>query len=116
MISRRALLQMLPAAAAAKPSRLIIDTHLEVWTDDPRFPFAHPERPDFKRVDVQAPIENQVQQMKDFGLKYPQVPDAPERLRYWVQEHQFQGMRFSPIYHPKSTWLNGKESYPLWKQ
>lgn len=138
------------AAAAPKKQRLIIDTHLEVWTDDPRFPFGHPERPDLKKVDVQAPIENQVQQMKDFGLKYavlinpryfgwdnsyisyslhkypklfvahgllnPQAPDAPERLRYWMQEHQFQGMRFSPIYHPKSTWLNAKESYPLWKQ
>ena len=25
-------------------------------------------------------------------------------------------MRFSPIYHPKSTWLNSKEHYPLWKE
>jgi len=39
-----------------------------------------------------------------------------ERLRYWVKEHDFQGMRFSPIYHPKSTWLNSKEHYPLWKE
>ena len=33
--------------AAPRPSRkrLIIDTHLEVWTLDPKFPFAHPERP-----------------------------------------------------------------------
>ena len=65
MISRRSLL-----AAAVTPARLIIDTHLEVWTDDPRFPFAHPERPDLKKVAVQGPIENQVEQMKDFGLRY----------------------------------------------
>lgn len=25
-------------------------------------------------------------------------------------------MRFSPIYHPKATWLNSKEHYPLWKE
>jgi predicted TIM-barrel fold metal-dependent hydrolase len=49
---------------------LIIDTHLEVWTFDPKFPFHHPERPDLKRVDVEAPIENEVAEMRDFGLKY----------------------------------------------
>lgn len=150
--SRRGFLSAcgLSAIAAQKKQRLIIDTHLEVWTDDPRFPFGHPERLDLKGVKVQAPIENQVQQMKDFGLKYavlinpryfgwdnsyisyslhrypqlfvahgllnPEAPDAVDRLRYWIKEHQFQGMRFSPIYHPKSTWLNAKESYPLWKE
>lgn len=151
-INRRGFLSAcgLSAMAAPKKPRLIIDTHLEVWTDDPRFPFGHPERPDLKGVKVQAPIENQVQQMKDFGLKYavlinpryfgwdnsyisyslhrypqlfvahgllnPEAPDVVDRLRYWIKEHQFQGMRFSPIYHPKSTWLNAKESYPLWKE
>ena len=35
-------------------------------------------------------------------------------VRYWVREQGFQGMRFSPIYHPNSTWLNSKEHYPLW--
>jgi len=39
-----------------------------------------------------------------------------DRLRYWVKEHGFQGMRFSPIYHPKATWLNSKEHYPLWRE
>jgi predicted TIM-barrel fold metal-dependent hydrolase len=97
-----------------------------------------------------APIENQVEQMKDFGLKYavlinpryfgwdnsyisyslhkypnlfvahglvnPEDPKVADRLRYWVKEHGFQGMRFSPIYHPKSTWLNSKEHYPLWQE
>ena len=141
------------AAAAdrlpAQTGRLLIDTHLEVWTLDPKFPFAHPERPNLK-VDQPAPIENQVEQMRDFGLKYavlinpryfgwdnsyisyslhkypklfvahglidPEDPNVAERLRYWVKEHDFQGMRFSPIYHPKSTWLNSKEHYPLWRE
>jgi predicted TIM-barrel fold metal-dependent hydrolase len=138
------------AAVAAKPARLIIDTHLEVWTFDPKFPFHHPERTDLKRVDVEAPIENEVAEMRDFGLKYtvlvnprffgwdnsyiadslhrypklfvahgllnPQEPDLPGRLRYWIREQGFSGMRFSPIYHPSSTWLNSKEHYPLWRE
>ena len=149
--SRREFLALATAGlAAAKPDRLIIDTHLEVWTFDPKFPFHHPERPDLKRVDVEAPIENEVAVMRDFGLKYtvlvnprffgwdnsyiayslhryprlfvahgllnPQEPDLPGRLRYWIREHGFQGMRFSPIYHPNSTWLNSKEHYPLWRE
>jgi predicted TIM-barrel fold metal-dependent hydrolase len=131
-----------------KPSRLLIDTHLEVWTLDPKYPFRHPERPDLK-VDVGAPIENQVAQMRDYGLKYavlinpryygwdnsyirdslrrhpklfvahglinPEDPRVAERLRYWVTEHGFQGMRFSPLYHPDSTWLNSEAHYPLWR-
>jgi predicted TIM-barrel fold metal-dependent hydrolase len=150
-ISRR---QFLASAAAplavAKPGRLIIDTHLEVWTDDPRFPLHHPEHPEIKTLPVQAPIENEVQEMKDFGLKYavlinprnygwdnsyisyslhkyphlfvahglldPLAPDPAGRLRYWIKEHGFQGMRFSPIYHPQSTWLNSKDLYPLWRE
>ena len=148
-LTRRSFLPALTAGLASAKDRLIIDTHLEVWTLDPKFPFAHPERPNLK-VPMAAPIENQVEQMKDFGLKYavlinprffgwdnsyisyslhkypklfvahglvnPEDPKVAERLRYWVKEHGFQGMRFSPIYHPKSTWLNSKEHYPLWKE
>ena len=149
--TRRTFLAQLAAvgASAAANDRLIIDTHLEVWTLDPKFPFAHPERPNLK-VPMAAPIENQVEQMKDFGLKYavlinpryfgwdnsyishslhkypklfvahglinPEDPKVADRLRYWVEEHDFQGMRFSPIYHPNSTWLNSKEHYPLWRE
>jgi predicted TIM-barrel fold metal-dependent hydrolase len=140
----------LGAFAAAKRPKLIIDTHLEVWTFDPKFPFHHPERPDLKRVPVEAPIENEVAEMDEFGLKYavlinpryygwdnsyidysmhkypdrfvahglldPLQPDPAGRLRYWINDRGFQGMRFSPIYHPNSTWLNSKEHYPLWKE
>lgn len=148
-LHRRSLLQQLGAALLQKPPRLIIDTHLEVWTLDPRFPFHHPERSNLK-VDIAAPIENQVEQMREFGLKYavlvnpryfgwdnsyishclhlhpelfvahglinPEDPKVSDRLRYWMKEHGFQGMRFSPIYHPKSTWLNSREHYPLWRE
>ena len=148
-LTRRGLLRSALAAAAAQPA-LIIDTHLEVWTFDPKFPFHHPEKPELKRVAVEAPIENEVEEMKEFGLKYavlvnpryfgwdnsyisyslhkypklfaahglldPLQPDPAARLRYWVREQGFQGMRFSPLYHPKSTWLNSKEHYPLWRE
>jgi predicted TIM-barrel fold metal-dependent hydrolase len=137
-------------ATAAPDAPLIIDTHLEVWTFDPKFPFHHPERPEMKRTNVEGPIENEVEEMRDFGLKYavlinprfygwdnsyisyslhrypklfvahglldPLQPDPAGKLRYWVREHGFQGMRFSPIYHPQSTWLNSKEHYPLWRE
>jgi predicted TIM-barrel fold metal-dependent hydrolase len=152
VFTRRRILQLAAAqlaAAANKQPALIIDTHLEVWTLDPKFPFRHPERPNLE-VKMAAPIENQVEQMRDFGLKYavlinpryfgwdnsyisyslhkyphlfvahglinPEDPDVAGRLRYWVKEHGFQGMRFSPLYHPKSTWLNSKEHYPLWRE
>src|SRR5258708_35664638 len=69
--SRREFLALAAGgAASAKPERLIIDTHLEVWTFDPKFPFHHPERPELKRVDVEAPIENETAEMRDFGLRY----------------------------------------------
>src|SRR4051812_30975684 len=137
--TRRTLIAQLAAGLAAAQSRLIIDTHLEVWTLDPKFPFVHPERPNLT-VPIAAPIENQVEQMKDFGLKYTVLVNpryygwdnsyisyslnkypnlfvahgfintedriVGERLRYWVKEYGFQGMRFSIIYHRKSTWLN----------
>lgn len=160
-INRRQALLAAAAGAAAlatrsaigadreEPKRLVIDTHLEVWTLDPKFPFNHPERGKDLKVSEAAPIENQVKQMDEFGLQRavlinprffgwdnsyiahckdqfpdlfvahglinPEDPHVAERLRYWVTERGFQGMRFSPIYHPDSTWLNSKEHYPLWK-
>jgi predicted TIM-barrel fold metal-dependent hydrolase len=148
--TRRGLFFAAAGLGSAARRAPLIDTHLEVWTSDPRFPFHHPERPDLKRAEMDAPIENQVAQMRDFGLQYavlinpryygwdnsyisyslhrypklfvahglldPLDPKAPERLRYWVKEHGFQGMRFSPIYHPAATWLNSREHYPLWRE
>jgi predicted TIM-barrel fold metal-dependent hydrolase len=148
-IHRRTFLARAAASLLPRRERLLIDTHLEVWTLDPRFPFHHPERPETK-PNESAPIENQVAQMRDYGLKYavlinprlygwdnsyishslhshpklfvahglidPQDPRVADRLRYWVNEHGFQGMRFSPIYHPSSTWLSSKEHYPLWRE
>ena len=150
-LTRRGFLAASAVALLELPpgKRLLIDTHLEVWTLDPRFLLAHPERPNLK-LDAPAPIENQVEQMRDYGLAYavlinprvhgwdnsylssclqrypklfvahglidPLDPKVAERFRYWVTEHGFQGMRFSPIYHPDSNWLSSKEHYPLWRE
>jgi len=146
--SRREFLAQ-AAGLAGGPKRLVIDTHLEVWTLDPKFPFHHPEHPESK-PDIGATIENEVDVMRDFGLRYavlinpryygwdnsyisysrrkypgkfvahglinPEDPRVVDRLRYWVNKHGFQGMRFSPLYHPNSTWLNSKAHYPLWRE
>jgi predicted TIM-barrel fold metal-dependent hydrolase len=151
-MQRRTFLATLAAtgAATAAPRAPIIDTHLEIWTSDPNYPFHHPERPQLKSVPVEAPVENEVAEMREFGIKWavlsnpryygwdnsyisyalhrypklfvahglldPEAPDRAGRLRYWIEQHGFQGMRFSPLYHPKSTWLNSKEHYPLWRE
>src|ERR1041385_1371897 len=67
---RQFLASAITGVAASAVTSPIIDTHLEVWTFDPKFPFHHPERPDLKRVDVEAPIENEVAEMREFGLRY----------------------------------------------
>jgi predicted TIM-barrel fold metal-dependent hydrolase len=150
-VSRRKFLAVAAAGlAVTRHPRLVIDTHLEVWTFNPKFPFHHPEHPEIKRVPVEAPVENEVAEMRKFGLKYavlinpryygwdncyisyslhkypnrfvahglinPLGPDPGGRLRYWMEEHGFQGMRFSPLYHPKSSWLNARDQYPLWRE
>jgi hypothetical protein len=42
---------------------------LEVWTIDPRFPFHHPEHPE-EKPEISAPIENEVEEMREYGLRY----------------------------------------------
>lgn len=138
-----------PVPSEAAGAKLLIDTHVETWNFDSRFPFRHPENANLK-VAVEAPIENQIAQMNEFNIRFavlinpryygwdnsymanclktypdrfvahglinPEDPKVADRLRYWVKEHGFQGMRFSPIYHPKSTWLNSEQHYALWRE
>ena len=61
--------QLPPNLNKAQKNRLIIDTHVETWNFDERFPFKHPENPNLK-VSIEAPIENQIKQMADYGLRY----------------------------------------------
>jgi predicted TIM-barrel fold metal-dependent hydrolase len=50
------------------------------------------------------------------GLINPDDPIVADRMRYWVEEHGFQGMRFSPLHHPNSARLNSKAHYALWRE
>ena len=59
---------------AETQKRLLIDTHLEVWTLDPKFPFNHPERGQDLKVDVAAPIENQVVCGKTSAIRSVSAP------------------------------------------
>ena len=68
-MNRRTFLAQAAAGGLSKSKRLIIDTHLEVWAIDSKFPFHHPEHPDAKPK-VGAPIENEVEQMREYGLRY----------------------------------------------
>lgn len=138
---------VLAKAPQSSKNPQIVDTHVETWNFN--FPFNHPENPRLN-VTIEAPIENQVEQMKEFGIdravlinpRYygwdnsyvancikrfpdlfvghgllnPEDPRIANNLRYWVEGHGFSGMRFSPIYHPKSTWLNSPEHYSLWRE
>jgi predicted TIM-barrel fold metal-dependent hydrolase len=150
-VNRREFLALAVAGLALpKLPRLIIDTHLEIWTFNAKFPFHDPEHPGLKCVPVEAPVENEVAEMRKFGLKYavlinpryygwdnsyvsyalhkypnlfvahglinPLGPDPAGRLRYWMEEHGFQGIRFSPLYQPNSTWLNSRDLYALWRE
>ena len=47
-LDRRRFLIRAAASLARPRDRLLIDTHLEVWTIDDRFPFRHPERPEVR--------------------------------------------------------------------
>ena len=70
MINRRQFLSLAAAAfSAAKSGHLIIDTRLEVWTLNSKFPFHHPEHPEQKPA-IEAPIENEVAEMREYGLRY----------------------------------------------
>jgi predicted TIM-barrel fold metal-dependent hydrolase len=54
----------------AKRKRLVIDTHLEVWTISAKYPFRHPEPERFRPPATESPIENQVGDMRRFGIRY----------------------------------------------
>jgi hypothetical protein len=68
-VSRREFLAQAGAGLVSESKRLIIDTHLEVWTIDPRFPIHHPEHAE-EKPEISAPIENEVEETREYGLRY----------------------------------------------
>ena len=76
-VTRRQCLQLIAAGATLPKAettrsrkRLTIDTHLEVWTLNSKYPFRHPEPERFRPPTMEAPIENQVAVMEEFGIRY----------------------------------------------
>ena len=58
---------------------------------------------------------------KAHGLIDPTDPQVAEKLEFWVKEHQFSGMRFSPIYYVKGNhggddWLTSLAHHRVWKK
>lgn len=50
------------------------------------------------------------------GLIDPTDPGVAQKLRYWMREHKFSGMRFSPIYYrERDDWINSPPHHTLWK-
>src|SRR5262245_38507126 len=65
------LLVAAPAAAEEPKPRLLIDTHMHVWSGDPaRFPFAHPHDPKFKPPKIAATVELLVEEMDQHGVSH----------------------------------------------
>ena len=51
------------------------------------------------------------------GLIDPTDPEVANKLEFWMKEHQFSGMRFSPIYYVgKDEWMNGPAHQALWQK
>lgn len=50
------------------------------------------------------------------GLIDPHDPNNAAVLEREIRENGLAGMRLSPIYHPKETWLNAPYNYPLWRK
>jgi len=49
----------------------VVDTHMHVWSDDPRrFPFAHPYKPNFKQPPTPATMEMLLEDMDQNGVTH----------------------------------------------
>src|SRR6476469_3408690 len=133
----------LNAAAAPAP---IIDAHVHVWKNDPRYPWA----PNAKAPEKDATAETLLQLMADAGVqrtviiqvihykwdnryladvlkKYPtkfrgvarvnpEDPAAPDQLSKLTQEQGFHGVRISPAANASGDWIRGPLMPPLWKR
>lgn len=51
------------------------------------------------------------------GLIDPTDPRVADKLEFWMREHHFSGMRFSPIYYiGKDDWMTSAAHDELWKK
>ena len=51
------------------------------------------------------------------GLIDPTDPRVADKLEFWMREHHFSGMRFSPIYYVgKDEWMTSPAHHELWRK
>lgn len=124
---------------------LSIDSHVHVWAQDPRFPFAAGAKVPPGDFSVERLIElmqaNRVDRtvliqvihykwdnryLLDVLRRYPKLfrgvcrvnpedPAAPDTLAH-LTEQGFHGVRLSPAAGPEGDWIRGPLMPPLWKR
>ncbi len=123
---------------AAAPKYRIVDSHVHVWKNDPKFPWAQGVEPPKEDRTPEKLIENMkangVEQTVIIQVRYymfdnsyardtidrysryfvgvcrvdPRNPDAPDHLSKLVKEDKFQGVRLSPNGTPPGDWITNK--------
>jgi predicted TIM-barrel fold metal-dependent hydrolase len=66
-------------------------------------------------------IQRYPDRLKAHGLIDPTDPKVSDKLVYWMKEHGFVGMRFSPLYYADGKnggdgWLSADETHDLWRR
>jgi predicted TIM-barrel fold metal-dependent hydrolase len=66
-------------------------------------------------------IQRYPNRLKAHGLIDPTDPKVADSLEYWIKEHGFVGMRFSPLYYAEGKnggdgWLSADETHDLWRR
>jgi predicted TIM-barrel fold metal-dependent hydrolase len=62
-------------------------------------------------------LKKHPQKFRGQGLIDPTDPNVADKLEFWMKEHEFSGMRFSPIYYTdKDEWMNGPAHHKLWQK
>ena len=66
-------------------------------------------------------VQRQPKRLKAHGLIDPTDPKVADKLEFWMKEHGFVGMRFSPLYyaegkHGGDAWLSADETHQLWRR
>src|SRR2546423_7992881 len=148
MLSRRSLLAGAlggGALSAADPTYRMIDSHVHVWKNDPRFPWAQgANAPDkdatpemllslmrangvertviiqviFYRWDnsyLASVLKQYPKQFRGVARVNPEDPAAPDHLSQLTQQG-FRGVRLSPAAGPAGDWIKGSLMAPLWKR
>ena len=124
----------------------IIDPHVHVWKNDPKFPWArernHPSEDATAEMLLELMDENGVEKtvlvqvihylwdnsyaadvMKRYPDKFmgvcrinPEDLDAPDHLSYWTEEYGFRGVRLSPSVGADGDWFTGPLMLPIFSR